>query len=105
MQRLKSFVISWTCWGMNRLSDFQHWIDSRHPWIEGQPWDQPWLSRASDHVRWKIEGWLEWAFAIAYTGSREEIRDAFETPLKYCSPIQREVRARAAEFEPLTTND
>jgi hypothetical protein len=51
-----------------------------------------------DRLGWWLEGIGSRIFGWAYQGSREEIRDAFEVPLEYCSPVQREVRARSAEF-------
>lgn len=78
IQSLRSFGIGTTCSLMNWNSDLfaPKNVDGPIEW--------------RDHVRWWIEGKLEWWFALAWEGSDEELLavEHDEVPVQYMSDRQ-----------------
>jgi hypothetical protein len=90
-KKLRTRVIDWSCTATNWLHDHCRYPDNTAPigW--------------RDHLRWFLEGRLNWLFAVAYDGSAEEIEDGIEfaqmdVDPKYLTDRQLEVRARLVEW-------
>jgi len=77
--RLRSFVI-WLSLTLMGWNSHIHYADLDH--------DIGWR----DHLRWWIEGWLGWLFAVAWNGSEEELLsvDYDEVPVADMSQRQKD---------------